>query len=531
MGFGWSSKFLNSCISVDLLTGAEPQLPSKEYSMTAAIPIGTNRELCVDLELIHSTNARLALQKPTQKELCFRFDAPHDGSYNGYHVLIRDGDTLRLYYRAGDLITPDGKKMLELKQATYTCVIESTDGVNWYRPSLGLVEVNGSTDNNIVSNQPSINAAFIPFIDTNPACPADARYKALDYTRSSDAAGKPASRLAAFKSADGFRWTPMFDQPLAMDGAFDSSNLAFWDPTRQTYWAYIRNFHDVPGFPRDDRDHPDLNRRIRDIRWSQSADFRRWSPPEQLDFGGSADIPLYVSAVVPYYRAPGFFLGFPARYIERHDWSPSYGQLPDPVFRRTVMEHHPRYGLALTDCAFMSSRDGKSWRRSEEAFLRPGLGHATNWRYGDGFLSIGMQETPPDLQGAVNDISMYVLEHSWRGNKELRRYTIRPDGFMALAAGSVVSETLTKPFTFAGTQLSLNVSTSVMGGMKVEMQDAGGRAIEGFTMNDCDEILGDRLDYIVHWNGASDVSRLAGKAVRMRLVMADADLFSFRFEP
>lgn len=495
-----------------------------------SISLGSRRELFVDDYLIHATTARLALQKPTQKELCYRFDAPHDGSYNGYQVLIKDGDTLRLYYRAGELITPDGRKMLELKQDTFTCCIESSDGVNWHRPSLGLVEFGGSTDNNIVLNKPSINGAFIPFLDANPAAPADERYKALDYTRSPGKDRKLPPRLTAYKSADGYRWTRMCDEPLSMAGAFDSSNLAFWDETRGTYWAYIRDFHDVSGFPRDAGERSDLNKRIRDIRWSQSTDFKEWTVPELLDFGGSPDIPLYVSAAVQYYRAPHIFFGFPARYIERTNWSSSYNQLPDSDFRKTIMEHHPRYGLALTDCVFMSSRDGKSWRRSDEAFLRPGIIHDTNWRYGDGFMSIGMAETPADVAGAPNDLSMYILEHSWRANKELRRYTIRQDGFVALSAGPAGCETLTKPFTFDGNKLTLNVSTSAMGGMKVELQDVSGRAIEGYTLSDCDEILGDRLDYVVHWNGSSDVARLAGKELRMRLFMTDADLFSFKFE-
>ena len=34
---------------------------------------------------------------------------------------------------------------------------------------------------------------------------------------------------------------------------------------------------------------------------------------------------------------------------------------------------------------------------------------------------------------------------------------------------------------------------------------------------------------IVAWEGRQDVSRLAGKPVRLRFVMKDADLFSFRF--
>ncbi|MEA4848961.1 MAG: hypothetical protein VB106_17140, partial [Clostridiaceae bacterium] len=330
----------------------------------------------------------------------------------------------------------------------------------------------------------------------------------------------------AYKSEDGYQWSQMFDEPLDMEGNFDSTNLAFWDPITQKYWAYIRNFHDAdPDFPEKE-----LNKKIRDIRWSQSKDFKNWSKPEMLDFKGSPDVPLYVSAVQPYYRAPHCFLGFPVRYIEKKSWSPSFDQLPGPAFRKNLMQHHPRYGLALTDAVFMSSRDGKTWNRSEEAFLRPGLMHDTNWRYSDCFLTIGMQETKADLQGAPNDISMYYIDHPWHSRKVLRRYTIRPDGFVSLSADSKGCMTVTRPFIFDGSKLTLNVSTSVVGGMKVEFQDPCGRVIEGYSLIDCDEIFGDRLDYIVSWKGSSNVAGLAGKEVRMRFYMEDADLFSFKFE-
>jgi hypothetical protein len=478
--------------------------------------IGSRRELFVDDHLIHTTTARLALQKPERREVCFRFDAPWEGTGSGYPVLLKADGAFRLYYGAAYLTSPDGAKLYNgeaerKKHPVYACCIESDDGIHWSRPRLGVVDYQGSRDNNIVFTKEKLDN-FIPFLDSNPACLPEERFKAFEGGW---------RKLSAYKSPDGWHWTPMFDGPLPIQGAFDSSNLAFWDATRGQYWAYVRDFHNVPG--------EDVNKGVRDISWCTSKDFRHWDGPELLDFRGSPDIPLYVSAVTPYYRAPHLFLGFPVRYVERESWSPAFDQLPDPAHRRNRMKHHPRYGLAVTDCVFMSSRDGKLWRRSEEAFLRPGISWDNNWIYGDCYLAIGMQETPSDLKGAPAEISMYAMENHWKDNKELRRYTIRPDGFMALSADAKGRETVTRPFTFQGGTLSLNVSTAAVGGMKVELQEIGGRRIEGFTLEDCDEIFGDRLDYAVSWRGSRDVSRLAGRAVRMRFVMYDTDLYSFRF--
>ena len=58
--------------------------------------------------------------------------------------------------------------------------------------------------------------------------------------------------------------------------------------------------------------------------------------------------------------------------------------LPDPEHRQRRMKFHPRYGTAVTDGQFMTSRDGRTFRRWDEAFLRPGPERRDNWLYGDG---------------------------------------------------------------------------------------------------------------------------------------------------
>ncbi len=88
---------------------------------------------------------------------------------------------------------------------------------------------------------------------------------------------------------------------------------------------------------------------------------------------------------------------------------------------------------------------------------------------------------------------------------------------------------VSKPLTFDGSRLSLNISTSAAGGARVELQDAAGQPIPGFALADCWEIIGDTLDYTVRWKGGTDVSSLAGRPVRLRVSLRDADLYSLRF--
>ena len=67
------------------------------------------------------------------------------------------------------------------------------------------------------------------------------------------------------------------------------------------------------------------------------------------------------------------------------------------------------------------------------------------------------------------------------------------------------------------------------GQILVELQDADGQAYTGFQLDDCDPVRGDAIAGMITWNGNTDVSRLAGKPVRIRFVMNEADIYSFRF--
>jgi hypothetical protein len=75
----------------------------------------------------------------------------------------------------------------------------------------------------------------------------------------------------------------------------------------------------------------------------------------------------------------------------------------------------------------------------------------------------------------------------------------------------------------------LNFSTSAAGSIRVEVQDAIGLPIDGFRMIDCHEVFGDDLERVVSWKGAGDPGDLAGRPVRLRISMRDADLYSLRF--
>src|SRR5690606_1795819 len=119
----------------------------------------------------------------------------------------------------------------------------------------------------------------------------------------------------------------------------------------------------------------------------------------------------------------------------------------------------------------------------------------------------------------------------WKGNgSAVRRYTLRLDGFVSVNAPASGGELITKPITFKGTSLHLNFSSSAAGGIQVEIQDADGKAIPGYSLADCPPVFGDTIERTVFWTGGPDLSELQGRSVRLRFVLNDADLYALQFK-
>ena len=473
------------------------------------VDIGDRLELFVDEYLIDRMigGAGLHLNKPVPREVSLVTDAPWEGNMCGYVTVFRDDEEYRIYYKTWRAALTEGNMEQSPISIAYA---ESRDGIGWQKPDLGLFILAGSGHNNIVWQGEGENLkgihGFAPFKDGNPACPPEARYKAMG-------ADRKCAGLYAMVSPEGIHWSMLSEDPVITRGAFDSQNLAFWDAVRGEYRAYLRDFHDG----------------CRGILTATSDDFIRWTDPVWLEYPDAPEEQLYTNQVTPYHRAPHIFIGFPTRYVER-EWSGSIEALPELEHRRLRSSVSPRYGAALTDGLFMSSRDGRAFRRWGEAFIRPGLRPRDNWTYGDNYQNWGVVETASDIPGAPPELSFYVTEGYWRGESTaFRRYTLRLDGFVSVEAPLTGGEFVTRPLMFKGTRLTLNVSTSAAGSVRVEIQDADGRPIRGFSLSDCPDIIGDEIERGVRWKQGGDVRALAGQPVRLRFVMKDADLYALRF--
>ena len=470
------------------------------------IRLGLDRELFWDNYLIDTsrTSAEIIQHRPDRKEVVMTFDRPWEGDGCNYFSMVRDGDLYRMYYLAWEMF--DENMTQHTTQRIRVCTIESRDGIRWYRPNLGICLFDGSPENNILLDESmGLFDNFTVFLDENPECPSEERYKATS---------KHGDALWCYVSADGYLFRKAW--VMTEHGAFDTQNVAFWSQRRDFYYCYIRDYHDYVS-----RTWPAMNDGVRDIRVMTSKDFKQWTEPKPLDFGDAEDISLYTNAVFQYPNATQMLVGMPSRYVERRAWNNNFEQLTGAEARKRRMAVCPRYGLTTTDCVLMISRDGFRWKRQDEAWITPGIECADNWVYGDCYPAPGLFLTPSDLDGAPAEFSTYCYERHWSQKPaRLRRYTLRQDGFFSCHAGFAKKVVMTKPILYEGGTLHLNFSTSAMGCIRVTITD------RNKAFSSC-ELFGDTLDRTIHFSG--DLSCFIGREIILQFSMSDADLYSMWF--
>jgi hypothetical protein len=457
---------LASLILLSLTVGAHAAEP---------IDLGSRWELFVDEFLVaQKQGVSLKLHEPVKREIVLTTDKPWEGITCAYFSVIQDGNKVLLYYRGSS----GGS---DHSDAQVTCVAESTDGIHFTRPNLGLIEAGGTKDNNVIWRGVEAHN-FSPFLDANPKTPPEQRYKALGGVKQPGKnwhQGETPGGLYAFASADGVHWKKIRDTPVITKGAFDSQNLAFFDTTRNRYACFSRIF---------------LNK-VRAVQSHHSSDFLAWS--DGVPHAYAEGVPwehFYTSATVPCPTAPHLFLSFPKRFV---------------TTRKKVPEHD---GPGVSDAVFMSSRDGVKWDRPFlEAWVRPGP-DLKNWTERNNMTANG-------IVAGDAEWSLYISEHYRHADHRIRRLSVRKQGFASMHADAKGGEFTTPPIKITGSKLLLNYATSAAGSLQIDVIDASGKVLA--TM---EELYGDDFEAPV-----LDLSKLKDQTVQFRVKLKDADLYALRF--
>ncbi|HAA50169.1 MAG TPA: hypothetical protein DCE43_10650 [Planctomycetaceae bacterium] len=480
------------------------------------INLGDQRELMFDGHLFSSVRGLSFRQhRPVEREKTLDFSAPWEGrrpfgfSVTGYATVLTEPGRFRMYYASwyGHRLKPGDPE----QQFTGYC--ESRDGIHWERPKLGRVQFDGNKQNNILFQGGSISHNFAPFIDTRPGVPDDEKYKAVGGN----------GKAYVFGSPDGIEWRKLREMPI-VDGTekafdrygaihrgnnpanpraiLDSHNLAFWDSARGRYVFFFRAH-----LPALDRAGREVKGTVRSVMMCTSKDFREWSGIRPIDLGVPRQAwrtGLYTTSLQPYPRAPHMLVGFPLLTIPRRPFKgDSFG---------------------MSETGLMYSRDGERFTLADESLMPPGR-DMRNWTKHGNMFAWGLTQTADD------ELSMYYHQHDHQSTMHLKRATIRVDGFVSLHAGRYPGgEAISRPLVFSGNELELNVATGAGGGVRVGLVDAvTGQVIPGLEASD--EFYGDQVAHVVHWDGKKDLSKVAGRVVRLKLTLYDADLYSLRFRP
>ncbi len=477
-----------------------------------SIDIGSRRELFVDSVLIDKMQkVSLSLHEPQPREVVLKHDKAWEGPVSLYHTIIDTGEKYLMYYRGWQV--PGAP-------AVY-CVAESDDGINFSRPVLNMHDWEGSRKNNIFLAKEPFTHTFAPFFDINPEAKEGERFKAFSRNfigRTKNRKGTPV--LNGFVSQDGINWRLFSETPIITDGKFDSQNVGFWSETEGKYVAYYRSFQKKDDFASGITGPTTIAGRLRSVMRAESEDFHNWSPGVLMDYRtGDSPAPVeefYINQTRPYFRAPHIYVALPARFMAgRHAVTEEEAKITG-VFDSQLN--------ACSDACFMTTRPGSRWydRTFMEAFVRPRIGHG-HWTARSNYPVDGVVQTGQD------EMSLYVDEHYAQPGNQVRRYSLRLDGFSSVHAPHSGGELVTKPLVFSGSELELNFSTSAAGSMRVEIRDENNQPIPGYTLREAVDIFGNKIAGRAAWKKSGIVAELAGRPVRLRFVMRDADLFSLRF--
>ena len=389
----------------------------------------------------------------------------------------------------------------------------SKDGIHWDKPALGVVEISGNRENNVVTvkDEPK---AFLQHVFIDPAAPADRRYKGLI---------GPSDRQPVV-SADGRVFTRLNVPAIPSE---DESHV-IWDDLQQQFVMTVK--HNGP-FGRS-------------VYLCLSKDFEVWSSPVLIYHADSLDQALgeqhirdlennprmwrptinepkeYNTEIynMPVFVYEGLYVGLPT-YFE------SSGRVPLPIGNQD----------GTNSVKLVCSRDLRAWTRVgdrqhfipvselDQRGLDTGQILAASppirmrdelWFYYSG-LDVRYRPYTPEKRG------------EFHGGIHLAK--LRVDGFVSMRAGAEGGFLDTRPVKFDGRHLFINARIS--GEIQAEITDRDGREIRpGWGRDRCTAATGDHVRTELRWAGR-DLQELAGQNFRIRFHLKNADLYSFWVEP
>lgn len=394
------------------------------------------------------------------------------------------------YYK--DRKLPNTIGAIPMADSAFICYAESPDGETWTKPELGLVDFQGSNKNNIVlrhrgshfdsfsviwrpdHKKPEERYILVAFVGIWPYDAKEIAERGLKYDIGTG--------HYAFTSADGLRWTPRWDRPVASIAQSQDRATWSWDPHHERFIGNLKWY--------------ETNRRCR--RQAESTDLFKWTVPRLVLYPDKADPPdaeFYGHYVFPY----------GSQYA---GWLELY---------------QPQAGTI--DFQMISSRDGQTWDRVADRGVLVPRGEKGAFDS----MMILIPGSPPIALG--NDLWIYYegspLDHNAkapaRGSIGLAK--THADRFVAVQAGATPGKLVTRPLVLKGGRLFANVSVAKDGSIRVEATKPDGTALPGFEADKSLPVTGDSPTAPLSWRG--DPALPTGEPLKLVFHLHAATLYAY----
>ena len=364
----------------------------------------------------------------------------------------------------------------------------SEDGIFWERPNLGLVEYEGSKDNNIVLPHASCANVIKDARDPDP----ERLYKSLYWEElEPDGSLNLGTGVAVAFSPDGLRWTKYAGNPV-LTRSSDTHWLLGWDDLHGKYVAY----------PRPPTNEGNKTRRIGR---SVSDDFVTWTEVEEVLAPDAEDPPSMEFYGMPVFKYEGLYLG--------QLWA-----------CHARSEETQTRNFWNTDIQLTVSRDGVAWNRvgGREPFIPNGP---------RGSIDQGEILTAREPVVMGDELWFYYCagaeDHGVTGRSgPICLAKLRRDGFVSVDAGDETGTLVTKSFRCDGGLLSINAAARG-GSVGVAVLDEAGIQHDGYSRADCALFDGDTVRHAVSWRERGSLDELRGRDIRLKFYLRSAKLFSF----
>jgi hypothetical protein len=450
-----------------------------------------------------------------------------DGDYiEPYTTMYDEEDKLfKMWARAGS----DAKAGYVGGNAAYMLYFTSTDGVHWDKPNLGIVEVAGRRDHNVIfasdlvlKSMTALSYGPDRFVVPTTPMPPQGKKAFFWAVNKHPRPRHPSEKYIALAivqdhrrgahivtSPDGIRWacspSPFWQTPHDVSSKGDDCLMHILFDHAKEKWALYRRI--VPEFSErliaddSDRQRAGVDRYYRSYSYAESEDLKEWKNHQfilAMDADDPADTELYQFAC---HKFGGTYVGYMSIYYQRR---------PQPI-----------------DICLATSRDGIRFTRvcRGTPFIPSGpLGYYD-------YMAMACSQPKPIV---VND-TVYIyyaalnFPHDADTSSNPSLYTggaalatFKRDRFASLETGIADAEpcrVITKPFVVRHPRLYLNAATWMKGSICAEVLTRDWQPIPGFTKAEAREIQGDALDHPVRWSNRADLNKLQGREIRLKFYM------------